>query len=123
VEMLIENYGWMQADPKSVVKLINAIGKNVSACPDTGNWDSKELRYAGLAETFPIATTCDFKARTLGPNGEHALYDLKRCFEIGWKAGFYGPWCLEHANSDRKTLFQELGLLRDMLRRWMKEAS
>jgi len=123
VEMLVENYGWMQADPKSVVKLVNAIGKNVSACPDTGNWDSKELRYAGLAETFPIATTCDFKARTLGPNGEHTLYDLKRCFEIGWEAGFRGPWCLEHANANRKTLFRELGQLRDMLRKWMKEAS
>ena len=32
-------------------------------------------------------------ARQLGPNGEHELYDLKRCFSIGWQAGFRGD-CL-----------------------------
>ena len=122
VQMLVENYGWMQGDPNSVVELIKAVGHNVAACPDTGNWNSNELRYAGLEKTFPIAVTCDYKARQLGPNGEHGLYDLKRCFTIGWQAGFRGPWCLEHANSDRKKQFTELALLRDMLRGWMKEA-
>ena len=123
VELLVENYGWMQNDPSSVVKLIKAIGANVAACPDTGNWDSNVLRYAGLKETFPIAVTCDFKARAMGPGGEHALYDLKRCFEIGWNAGFRGPWCLEHAHKDRKTLFNDLTTLREMLQGWMKEAA
>lgn len=122
VEMLVENYGWMESDPKSVVKLIKAIDRKVYACPDTGNWQNNELRYAGLKETFPLAVTCDFKARQLGPKGEHKLYDLKRCFEIGWKAGFRGPWCLEHANQDRKTLYKELVMLRDMLRGWMKDS-
>ncbi len=32
-----------------------------------------------------------------------------------------GPWRLEHAHADRKMLFRELALLRDMLRRWMRE--
>lgn len=123
VQLLVENYGWMQDDPASVVKLVEAIGHNVAACPDTGNWDSDSIRYAGLEKTFPIAVTCDFKARNLGPQGEHALYDLKRCFEIGWNAGFRGPWCFEHANKDRKTLFRELVLLRDMLQGSMKEAA
>jgi len=77
------------------------------------------VRYAGLARTFPLAVTCDFKARELGKKGEHILYDLERCFQIGWKAGFRGPWCLEHAHRDRKQLFRELGLLRDTLRKWM----
>jgi hypothetical protein len=122
VQMLVENYGWMQADPDSVVKLIESVGRNIAACPDTGNWDSEELRYAGLAKTFPAAVTCDFKARQLGPDGQHAAYDLKRCFTIGWQAGFRGPWCLEHANPDRQTLFKELALLRDLLRGWMSAA-
>lgn len=122
VQMLVENFGWMQADPDSVVRLVEAIGHNVAACPDTGNWDSDELRYAGLAKTFPIAVTCDFKARALGPKGEHKLYDLQRCFDVGWQAGFRGPWCLEHANSDTKVLLRELALLRDMLRKWMAAA-
>lgn len=123
VAMLVENYGWMQGDPNSVVKLIEAIGRNVAPCPDTGNWNDNETRYEGLAKTFPTAVTCDFKAKTLGPNGEHDAYDLRRCFDIGWKAGFRGPWCLEHANRDRATLFRELAMLRDMLREWMKAAS
>lgn len=123
VQLLVENYGWMQSDPGSVVKLVQAIGENVAACPDTGNWDSDEIRYTGLKQTFPIAVTCDFKARNLGPRGEHPLYDLKRCFEIGWNAGFRGPWCFEHANRDRKELFKELLLLRDMLQAWMQAAA
>ncbi|MCB9875113.1 MAG: TIM barrel protein [Planctomycetaceae bacterium] len=119
VEMLVENYGWMQGDPNSVLTLTEAIGRNVAPCPDTGNWNDNETRYEGLAKTFPTAATCDFKAKTLGPDGEHAAYDLRRCFEIGWKAGFRGPWCLEHANRERAILFRELAMLRDMLRNWM----
>jgi hypothetical protein len=122
VQMLVENYGWMEDDPQSVVKLLAAVGPEVAACPDTGNWADNEVRYAGLAATFPRAVTCDFKARELGPDGQHAAYDLQRCFRIGWAAGFRGPWCLEHAHADRATLLRELGLLRDLLRRWMNEA-
>lgn len=120
VQMLVENFGWMESDPESVVKLVKAIGRNVAACPDTGNWSNNETRYAGLANTFPTAVTCDYKARKLGPAAEHDLYDLERCFRIGWQAGFRGPWCLEHANAERATLFRELALLRDNLRKWMK---
>jgi hypothetical protein len=119
IELLVENFGWMQGDADSVVKLVQAIGKNVRACPDTGNWNTNEVRYEALKRTFPIAATCDFKARQLGPNGEHPLYDLKKCFTIGWEAGFRGPWCFEHANNDTKALLRELGLLRDMLRAWI----
>ncbi|MBM82482.1 MAG: hypothetical protein CMJ78_18105 [Planctomycetaceae bacterium] len=120
VTMLVENFGWMQNDSESVVKLIKEVGDNVEACPDTGNWDSKQLRIDGLKKTFPIAVTCDFKARKLGPKGEHPLYDLKQCFEIGWQAGFRGPWCFEHANTDTNALFRELNLLGNMLRDWTK---
>lgn len=123
VQMLVENYGWMEDDPDSVAHLIKDIGKNVAASPDTGNWKDNETRFAGLEKTFPLAVTCDFKARQLGPKGEHKLYDLKRCFEIGWKAGFRGPWCLEHAHRNRRMLFRELAMLRDMLRTWMKQSS
>ena len=123
VQLLVENYGWMETEPNSVVKLIKAIDRDVAACPDTGNWRDNPTRYAGLAATFPLAVTCDFKARTLSPTGEHPLYNLKRCFTIGHEAGFRGPWCLEHANADRKTLFRELALLRDMLRKWMTTAT
>jgi hypothetical protein len=119
VQMLVENYGWMDGDPDSVPRLIRAVDRDLAAAPDTGNWSSDEVRFAGLAKAFPLAVTCDFKARELGPKGEHPLYDLKRCFEIGWESGFRGPWCFEHANADRAALLRELALLRDMLRKWM----
>ena len=123
VQMVIENYGWMDGDANIVPALLAEIGGNVATCPDTGNWSSAEVRYAGLANMFPRAVSCDFKASKLGPAGEHQAWDLKRCFEIGWGAGFRGPWCFEHAHTDRDQLFRELRLLRDMLRQWMAAKS
>ena len=123
VQLLVENFGWMQAEPDSVVKLVTAIGHNVAAGVDTGNWDTNEVRYDALKKSFPLAATCDFKARALGPNGEHSLYNLRRCFNIAWASGFRGPWCLEHANVDTRALLREFRLLRDMLRKWTTEAT
>ena len=123
IKLLVENFGWMQSDPEAVIKLLDAIGGDIAASPDTGNWKNNDVRYAGLAKTFPRAVTCDFKARDLSPGGEHKAYDLKRCFTIGWDAGFRGPWCLEHANADTKQLFSDLRLLRDQLHHWMAERS
>ena len=120
IEMVVENFGWMQGDADSVTAVVKGVGKNIAAAPDIGNWNSNELRYAGLAKTFPIAVTCDFKTRRIGPNGEHPEYDLRRCFEIGWKAGFKGPWCMEIADKDRAVVMRELALVRDWLRQWMK---
>jgi hypothetical protein len=77
------------------------------------------VRYAGLAKAFPLAVTCDFKARPLGPDGQHEEYDLKRCFEIGWEAGFRGPWCFEYIHNDLATLYRDLGTLRDKCREWI----
>lgn len=119
IQLLIENNGWMRSDPEAIPTVIKAVDRNLAAALDTGNWQNNEVRYAGLAKAFPLAATCDFKALTLGPDNTHDAYDLKRCFQIGWDAGFRGPWCLEHFHDDLKSLFREFGLLRDMLRRWM----
>jgi len=123
IRMLVENFGWMESDPESVPKLVKAVDRNIAVSPDTGNWKDNSIRYKGLAAAFPLAVSCDFKTHKLGPKGEHELYDLKRCFDIGWKSGFRGPWCLEHVNSSREDLFRELALLRDLLRGWMKDAN
>ena len=122
ITLLIENFGWMQKDPDAIPRMIQVVGKGLAAQPDTGNWSDNEVRYAGLAKAFPLAVSCDFKAKTLGADGSHADYDLKRCFEIGWSAGFRGPWCIEHSHDDLTALYREMGLLRDMLRKWMAEA-
>ena len=123
IVVLVENFGWMMSDPDSVVKLIREIdNKGVAVGVDTGNWTTNEIRYPALEKSFPLAVTCDFKAKTMGPKGEHKLYDLKRCFEIGWQAGFRGPWCFEHGHKDRAQAFKELVLLRDWMKEWMAEA-
>jgi hypothetical protein len=123
IQVLVENYGWMETDPDSIVSLIKAVDRNLAASPDTANWNTNEIRYQGLERSFPSAVTCDFKPKRLGPDGEHTAYDLKRCFTIGWDAGFRGPWCLEHTNRDAEQLFRELRRLRDQLPQWIAERS
>lgn len=120
VQMLVENFGWMDSEAGSIPEVVKAVGRNIAASPDTGNWSDNAVRYAGLAAAFPLAVTCDFKAMKIAPNGEHPAYDLKRCFQTGWSAGFRGPWCLEILEKDRALLFRNLALVRDWLRSWMK---
>ncbi len=121
IGVLVENFGWMQDDPDALPAVIQAAGPALRAQPDTGNW-SDTARYEGLEKAFPFAVSCDFKARALEADGQHPAYDLKRCFDIGWNAGFRGPWCFEHFNADVTQLFRGFALLRDMLRGWMKAA-
>jgi hypothetical protein len=121
IGVLIENFGWMQSDPDALPAVIKEVGAGLHSQPDTGNW-TDAARYDGLAKAFPSAVSCDFKAKELTANGEHKAYDLKRCFDIGWSAGFRGPWCFEHFHSDLTQVLREMAVLRDMLRGWMKEA-
>ena len=122
IGLLIENFGWMSNDPEAVPRLAAAIGPEVGVQPDTGNWTAA-ARYAGLEKAFPLAVSCDFKALQLDADGGHAAYDLKKCFDIAWRAGFRGPWCLEHFHERLGPLWDEMRLLRDRLRSWMAAAS
>ena len=121
ISLLIENNGWMKDDPDAIPAVVKAVGAGLASQPDTGNWTAR-ARYEGLQKAFPSAVSCDFKALKLGPDGEHADYDLRKCFDIAWKAGFRGPWCFEHFHDDLGMLLKEMTLLRDWLRKWMKEA-
>lgn len=117
ISLLIENFGWMSDDPTIIPKILKTVGPGLAASPDTGNW-SDEARYEGLAEVFPHAVTCDFKAYQLDADGNHTRYDLKRCFQIGWDAGYRGPWCLEHFNTTLDGLIKGFTNLRTMLNAW-----
>lgn len=116
IQLLVEN--GTSRDPDSVVRAVKTIGENVAAGPDTGNW-SDDARYEGLAKSFPGAVTCDFKVFDLDENRHHARYDIKRCFDIAWHAGFRGPWAIEHWNDDTRAFARETKFLRDQLKRWM----
>ena len=122
ITVLVENFGWMSSEPNSVSDLVKRVGKNVAAGVDTGNWSGNSVRYPGLQKSFPLAVTCDFKARRFAADGSHAEYDLKRCFDIAWKAGFRGPWAIEHSNRDSKQWFAGVKKIRVLLRQWTQEA-
>ena len=121
ITLLIENNGWMKGDSDGIPAVIQETGPGLRAQPDTGNWIDA-ARYDGLAKAFPLAVSCDFKALTLEADGGHRPYDLKRCFQIGWDAGFRGPWCFEHFHAELKPLLKEMAQLRDLLRGWMRTA-
>ncbi len=122
ISMLVENFGWMKSKPDAIPGLIQAVGAGLAASPDIGNW-TDEARYEGLAKSFPLAVTCDFKAFAFDAEGKHPAYDLKRCFQIGWEAGFRGPWCFEHFHASLSELFKEMIKLREMVEEWTKEFS
>jgi hypothetical protein len=122
ITLLVENNGWIKNDAEALPRITAAVGDGIAVQPDTGNWNAG-VRYDGLAKAFPLATTCDFKALALGPNMEHAEYDLRRCFDIAWAAGFRGPWCFEHFHEDLPSLFKDFVRLREQLQAWTKENS
>lgn len=121
--MLIENYRWLDKDPDMIPRMVKALGGRVAAQPDTFNWVDNPTRMAGLAQTFPLAASCDFKVRDLGPNNEHAAYDLRACFELGRKAGFRGPWCIEHLAGDKAEQLRNLKWIAGQLRAWTAESA
>ncbi|MGH7959019.1 MAG: hypothetical protein ACREH8_18710 [Opitutaceae bacterium] len=75
-------------------------------------------RLLGLAGAFPHAVSADFKVRELDSADGHPAYDLRECFELGRKAGFRGPWCIEHTHADRNTLLRNLRVIAGQLRTW-----
>ena len=119
IRVLAENFGWMMSDPTALPRLMEAVGPDLKCQPDTGNWTDNSVRYIGLEKAFPHAVSCDFKFFDLLGNKEHVKYDLKRCFDIGWSAGFRGPWCFEHFHDNLDALFRDLAFMRDELRGWM----
>ena len=120
IQLLVEN-GSRTKDVNSVAAAVKAIGRNVAPCPDTGNW-ADDVRMAGLKRTFPGAASCDFKVYELTADRSHPRYDLKQCFDIGWKAGFRGPWIIEHMKSTTDGFVAETIYIRNLLQQWLKEA-
>ena len=122
ISLLVENYGWMKSKPDAIPELIKAVGGGLAAAPDIGNW-TDDVRFEGLEKAFPLAVTCDFKAFAFDEEGKHPSYDLKRCFQIGWEAGFRGPWCFEHFDTSLPKLFKEMIQLREKIEAWTMDFS
>ncbi len=120
ITLLVENYLWLERQPDAIPRLVQALPGLVAAAPDTGNWPDETTRHRGLALAFPHAVTADFKVRELAADGSHAWYDLAAAFAVGHRAGFRGPWCIEHTHPDRAMLLRELREIAGKLRAWMK---
>jgi hypothetical protein len=119
ISILIENVGWVSKSSDTIPSIIGLVGEGLAASPDVGNWPDDATRYPGLKKAYPLAVTSDFKARQLAPDLSHPLYDLKKCFQNGWDAGFRGPWCIEHFHTDLKGLLKGFTQVRDKLRGWI----
>jgi len=122
ITLLVENYLWLEKDPVLIPRLVRALQGRVATQPDTFNWVDHPTRLAGLAGMFPLAKSCDFKVRDLGPNHEHPAYELRPCFDVGRKAGFRGPWCIEHANNDKNGLLRDMKWIIALLREWTEKS-
>ena len=129
ITVLVENYSWLERDADLIPRMVTALSGRIAAQPDTFNWVDHPTRLAGLRNTFPLAKSCDFKVRDLGPNNEHPAYDLHECFKLGWRSGFRGPWCIEHVNKvapaaaqDKAALIRELKWITHQLRLWTSES-
>lgn len=120
IQLLVEN-GSKQKDVNSVAAAVKLIGRNVAPCPDTGNW-ADDARMEGLRRTFPGAASCDFKVYELTPDRQHPKYDLKQCFDIGWQAGFRGPWIIEHMKPTTAGFVEDTVYIHDMLKKWIRSA-
>ena len=121
ISILIENTGWISKDIGAIPHLIARVGPGLAASPDSGNWPDDATRYPGLEMAYPYAVTSDFKAFQLEPDLSHPKYDLEKCFQIGWDAGFRGPWCIEHFNTNLYGLLRGFTQIRDMLRGWIAQ--
>lgn len=121
IQLLVENSGWLAKDANSIVSVVKAIGSNVAPCPDIGNWDDG-VREQGLRNSFPGAASCDFKVFEMTAEGQHPRYDLKSCFDIGWQAGFRGPWVIENMHDSGEDFARHTMQIRSQLQKWIATA-
>lgn len=97
VEIVIENHFGISADPKNVARIIEAVGDNISSCPDFGLLPGGDARWPGLETMLKhCKRVVSAKFHGLDAKGEHPAYDLKRCYEMLRAAKFAGWASLEY---------------------------
>lgn len=97
VEIIIENHFGLSADPKNVARIIEAVGDNISACPDFGLFASDAERWPGLALMFAhCKRICSAKFHGLDAESRHKDFDLKRCYDLLKATKFAGWVSLEY---------------------------
>lgn len=118
VEIIIENHFGISADPRNVTRIIEAVGENISSCPDFGLFRNNDDRWAGLPEMFRnCRRVVSAKFHGLSEQNEHRDYDLERCYRILREARFAGWVSLEYEGNQEPTA--QLQRMAPLARRWI----
>jgi sugar phosphate isomerase/epimerase len=120
VEIIIENHFGISADPRNVVRIIEAVKENVSACPDFGLFRRDEDRWPGLELLFRHSRrVCSAKFHGLTEKNEHRDFDLRRCYRILTAARFPGWVSLEYEGNQEP--MPQLQRMHALARQWLAE--
>ncbi|MBY0527667.1 MAG: sugar phosphate isomerase/epimerase [Gemmataceae bacterium] len=118
VEIVIENHFGLSADPRNVARIIEAVGDNISSCPDFGLFKSEE-RWSGMEIMLKhCKRIVSAKFHGLGDKGEHKDFDLKRCYDMLRDAKFRGLVSLEYEGPLEPT--PQLERMNALAMEWMK---
>jgi len=97
LKITLENHGGISGDPNNLVKIVEAVGKDVmGTCPDFGNFPA-QTRYDDLRKIAPYAVILHAKTYEFGPDGDETTLDYGKCAEIFedfrgyWSVEFEGP--------------------------------
>ena len=98
VRVLIENHGGVGSEhPEELVRLFRAVGPNLGALPDFGNFPDEATRQRGLPELFPFASTvAHAKGLKFDAQGNETQFDFARCMAAAKEAGFKGVFSVEY---------------------------
>jgi len=97
VEIVIENHFGISADPRNVVRIIEAVNDNISSCPDFGLFRNDEERWAGLPLMLRhCKRIVSAKFHGLENENRHAAFDLERCWRVMRESKFAGYASLEY---------------------------
>ena len=98
VRVLIENHGGVGSEhPEELVRLFQAVGPNLGALPDFGNFPDEATRQRGLPELFPFASTvAHAKGLKFDAQGNETQFDFARCMAAAKAAGFKGVFSIEY---------------------------
>lgn len=117
VHATIENHFGVSADPDNIIKIVEAVGSDLTTSPDLGNFPQKVgevtknvVNYDALARLFKYAkhiTSC--KVFDFNESGEQP-FDFARAMKIMNSSGFRGIVSLEYQGEKDPYLMLDKGL-------------
>lgn len=119
VEIIVENHFGISADPRNVVRIIEAVGDNISACPDFGLFRGDDERWQGLPLMLRhTRRVVSAKFHGLDAENRHSAFDLERCYRNLREVRYLGWVSLEYeGNLEPMPQLQRMNLL---ARRWLE---